>query len=43
MKRTRFTEEQMVTTLREADAKPIPGVAKKHRVAPATIYAWPST
>ncbi|MSO52333.1 MAG: hypothetical protein EXQ51_07935 [Acidobacteria bacterium] len=40
MKKTRVTEEQMVTTLRDAAATPIPAVAKQHGVAPATIYAW---
>ena len=40
MKKTRFSEEQMVTILREADTKPVPDVAKKHGVSAQTIYSW---
>jgi putative transposase len=40
MKKTRFSEEQMVKILREADKSPVSEVAKKHRVSDVTIYAW---
>lgn len=37
MKKTRITEEQMVTILREADQKPVAEFAKRHGISDQTI------
>jgi putative transposase len=40
MKRARFTDEQIVRILQEADRSPVAEVAKRHRVSEPSICAW---
>ena len=40
MSKSRFTDEQMVAILREADRTSVAKAAKKSKVSEQTIYVW---
>ena len=40
MKKTRYSDEQIVRILRETDKDTIAEVARRHGVSEATIYGW---
>lgn len=40
MKKSRFSDEQKVKMLREAEATSVAAVAKKHGISRETVYTW---
>ena len=43
MKRSRYTEEQIIGILKEQEAgRPVAQLCRKHGISDATFYAWKS-
>jgi putative transposase len=42
MRKSRFTDGQIVTMLRDAERTSVAETAKKHKVSEQTIYSWRS-
>ena len=42
MKRARFSDEQIVRMLQEADKCPVVEAAKRHGISKPSIYSWPN-
>lgn len=40
MRKSKFSESQMVAILREADREPLAAVAKRHGISEQSIYTW---
>ncbi len=40
MKKSRYSNEQIVRILRETDQQPVAEVAKRHGVSEQSIYSW---
>jgi len=40
MKRSRFSKEQIITVLKEAESEPVKLVCARHNISQATSYQW---